>query len=67
MTGTYAQHSDGLVINARVIDTTTRQVLATGQTHIPNERLEGAIPGYDPLEALNQGLIIENRGGPVGR
>ncbi|WP_067986555.1 FlgO family outer membrane protein [Neptuniibacter pectenicola] len=67
VTGTYAQHSDGLVINARVIDTTTRQVLATGQSHIANERLEGAIPGYNPLEALNQGLIIENRGGPVGR
>jgi TolB-like protein len=67
VTGTYAQHSDGLVINARVIDTTTRQVLATGQSHISNERLEGGIPGYNPLEALNQGLIIENRGGPVGR
>jgi TolB-like protein len=67
VTGTYAQHSDGLVINARVIDTTTRQVLASGQSHISNERLEGGIPGYNPLEALNQGLIIENRGGPVGR
>lgn len=67
VTGTYAQHSDGLVINARVVDTTTRQVLATGQSHISNERLEGGIPGYNPLDALNQGLIIENRGGPVGR
>lgn len=66
VTGTYAQHSDGMVINARIIDTTTRQVLATGQSHIANERLEGNTPGYDPLEILNKGLIIENRGGPVG-
>lgn len=67
VTGTYAQHSDGIVINARVVDTTTRQVLATGQSHVSNERIEGGTPGYNPVEALNQGLIIENRGGPVGR
>lgn len=67
VTGTYAQHSDGLVINARVIDTTTRQVLASGQSHISNSRLEGGLPGYNPLEALNEGLIIENSRGPVGR
>jgi len=67
VTGTYAQHSDGIVVNARVIDTTTRQVLASGQSHIANSRLEGALPGYDPLESLNKGLIIENSSGPVGR
>jgi TolB-like protein len=67
VTGTYAQHSDGIVINARVIDTTTRQVLASGQSHIANSRLEGGLPGYDPLEALNKGMIIENGSGPVGR
>ncbi len=67
VTGTYAQHSDGLVLNTRVIDTTTRQVLATGQSHIINHRLEGMIPGYNPLEALNEGMIIENGGGPVER
>lgn len=67
VTGTYAQHSDGIVINARVIDTTTRQVLASGQSHIANSRLEGGLPGYNPLEALNKGLIIENGRGPVGQ
>lgn len=67
VTGTYAQHSDGMVINARVIDTTTRQVLATGQSHVSNARLEGGLPGYNPLEALNKGMIIENGTGPVGR
>lgn len=67
VTGTYAQHSDGIVVNARVIDTTTRQVLATGQTHIANSRLEGGLPGYNPLEALNEGMIIENGSGPVGK
>jgi len=65
VTGTYAQHSDGMVVNARVIDTTTRQVLASGQTHIPNARLEGGLPGYDPLQALNKGMIIENQHGPA--
>ncbi|WP_415885844.1 FlgO family outer membrane protein [Neptuniibacter sp. QD37_6] len=65
VTGTYAQHSDGMVINARVIDTTTRQVLATGQSHVSNARLEGGLPGYNPLKALNEDLIIENGSGPV--
>ncbi len=66
LTGTYARYPDGLVINARVLDTTTRQVLAAAQTHIPNERLEGRWPGYDPLAAQESGRIIENRQGPVG-
>ncbi|WP_235009148.1 FlgO family outer membrane protein [Marinobacterium lutimaris] len=66
LTGTYARQPNGLVINARVLDTTTRQVLASGQTHISNERLEGQWPGYDPLQALQSGMIIENRQGPVG-
>jgi TolB-like protein len=67
VTGTYAQHSDGIVVNARVIDTTTRQVVATGQSHIANSRLEGALPGYNPLQSLNKGLIIENSNGPAGQ
>lgn len=67
VTGTYAQHSDGIVVNARVIDTTTRQVVATGQSHIANSRLEGALPGYNPLQSLNKGLIIENPNGPAGQ
>lgn len=66
LTGTYAQHPDGVVINARVLDTTTRQVLASAQTHIPTARLEGAWPGYDPLKAAADGMIIENRYGPAG-
>lgn len=67
VTGTYAQHSDGIVVNARVIDTTTRQVVASGQSHIANSRLEGALPGYNPLQSLNKGLIIENSNGPAGQ
>ncbi|WP_432697624.1 FlgO family outer membrane protein [Marinobacterium sp. YM272] len=66
LTGTYARQPGGLVINARVLDTTTRQVLASGQTHIPTSRLEGQWPGYDPLKALQSGMIIENRQGPAG-
>ena len=67
VTGTYAQHSDGIVVNARVIDTTTRQVVANGQSHIANSRLEGALPGYNQLQSLNKGLIIENSNGPAGQ
>ncbi|WP_261843685.1 FlgO family outer membrane protein [Aliamphritea ceti] len=60
LTGTYARHPDGLVINARVLDTTTRQIMATGQSHVSVARLEGEIPGYDPLASDAAGLIIEN-------
>ncbi|RRC98634.1 hypothetical protein EHS89_13565 [Amphritea balenae] len=60
LTGTYSQHQDGIVINARVLDTTTRQILAASQTHIPSVRLEGALPGYDPVKAMDKGMIIEN-------
>ncbi|KAA0874659.1 FlgO family outer membrane protein [Nitrincola tapanii] len=66
LTGTYAAYPDGVVINARVIDTTTRQVLASAQSHIPNQRLEGRWPGYHPLDAIERGMIIENRQGPAG-
>ncbi|MEH6575859.1 MAG: FlgO family outer membrane protein [Amphritea sp.] len=60
LTGTYAQHPDGVIINARVLDTTTRQVLAAAQIHVPGSRLEGALPGYDPVKSLDSGMIIEN-------
>jgi len=66
LTGTYAVQPEGVVINARVLDTTTRQALASAQTHIPMDRLEGAWPGYDPLKASADGMIIENRQGPAG-
>jgi TolB-like protein len=65
LTGTYAHHPDGVVINARVLDTTTRQVLASAQTHIPNNRLEGGLPGFNPVDAMSRGYIIENGSGPV--
>ncbi|WP_417223611.1 FlgO family outer membrane protein [Amphritea sp.] len=60
LTGTYSQHQDGIIINARVLDTTTRQILASAQTNIPVARLEGALPGYDPIKAMDEGMIIEN-------
>ncbi|MDO6562598.1 FlgO family outer membrane protein [Amphritea sp. 1_MG-2023] len=60
LTGTYSQHQDGLIVNARVLDTTTRQVLAASQTNIPTVRLEGALPGYNPIKAMDEGMIIEN-------
>lgn len=66
LTGTYSRYPDGIVVNARVLDTTTRQVVASAQTHIPDERLEGALPGYNPLVALEKGMIIENSLGPIG-
>lgn len=60
LTGTYSQHPDGIVINARVLDTTSRQILAAAQTNIPSVRLEGELPGYDPIKAMDDGMIIEN-------
>ncbi|MCV6588093.1 MAG: FlgO family outer membrane protein [Marinobacterium sp.] len=60
LTGTYARYPDGIVINARVLDTTTRQVVASGQAHISNAELEGELPGYDPLTVMRRGMIIEN-------
>ncbi|UTW02942.1 hypothetical protein KDX31_16655 [Amphritea atlantica] len=60
LTGTYSQHPDGIIINARVLDTTSRQILAASQTNIPAVRLEGALPGYDPIKAMDDGMIIEN-------
>jgi len=66
LVGNYANYPDGLVINARVLDTTTRQVLAAGQVHIANEQLEGRLPGYDPLLAGEKGMIVETRGVPQG-
>lgn len=67
LTGTYARYPDGVVVNARVLDTTTRQVLASGQVHLPDSRLEGGAPGYDPIKAIQKGMIIENSLGPVGQ
>ncbi|WP_409525024.1 FlgO family outer membrane protein [Nitrincola sp. MINF-07-Sa-05] len=66
LTGTYAEYSDGVVVNARVLDTTTRQVIAAAQSHIPYQRFEETWPGYKPLQARERGMIIENRRGPVG-
>ena len=62
LTGTYARHGDGIVLNARVLDVITRQVVAAGQSHIAYSRLESFLPGYDPVDALNKGYIIENGG-----
>lgn len=66
LTGTYARYNGGIVINARVLDTTTRQVVASGQSHITDAQLEGDLPGYDPLTAMRKGMIIENGEGPKG-
>lgn len=66
LVGNYARYSAGYVINARVLDTTTRQVLAAGQVHIPDQTLEAEFPGYDPLGSGQRGMIIETRTGPGG-
>jgi TolB-like protein len=64
--GNYAHYPNGLVVNARVLDTTTRQVLAAGQVHIADQLLEGSLPGYDPLLAAEKGMIVETGGMPAG-
>lgn len=66
LVGNYGHYADGVVFNARVLDTTTRQVLAAGQVHVATELLEGRLPGYDPLLAAEKGMIVETGGVPQG-
>ncbi len=66
ITGNYGRYNEGVVVNARVLDTTTRQVLAAGQVHIADRLLEGSTPGYDSLRAIENGMIIETQQGPAG-
>lgn len=63
VTGNYFANSDGVVIRSRVLDTVTRQVVASGQSHMPRSALEGDYPGYNPLR-VREGMIIENGGVP---
>ncbi|WP_165840098.1 FlgO family outer membrane protein [Motiliproteus coralliicola] len=62
--GTYNVNSSGVTVNARMLDTVTQQVVATGQSDFGIEQLEGAFPGYDPFSSQD-GMIIENGGVPV--
>ncbi|OMH34043.1 hypothetical protein BGP75_12265 [Motiliproteus sp. MSK22-1] len=64
LSGTYIVNSDGILINARVLDVITRQVVATGQSQLASRDLEGGLPGYNPLDSRD-GMIIENGGVPV--
>ncbi len=64
LSGTYTVNSDVLIINARVLDTVTRQVVATGQAQLMAEQLEGRLPGYNPLDSRD-GMIVENGGVPL--
>lgn len=64
LSGSYSRNADSLVINARMLDTVTRQVVATGQAEIAVAELEGGLPGYDPLSSRD-GMIIENGGVPA--
>ncbi|WP_207062790.1 FlgO family outer membrane protein [Motiliproteus sp. SC1-56] len=64
LSGTYSTHSDGVVIQARLLDSVSRQVAATGQARVPSAALEGGLPGYNPLSS-QQGMIIENGGVPA--
>lgn len=64
LTGTYTVTPDGALLNARVLDTTSQQVVATGQSQLSTADLEGGLPGYNPLQSRD-GMIIENGGVPV--
>ncbi|MCW9052709.1 MAG: FlgO family outer membrane protein [Motiliproteus sp.] len=64
LSGTYIVNSDGIIINARVLDTVTKQVVATGQSQLSVGDLEGSLPGYNPLDSRD-GMIVENGGVPV--
>jgi TolB-like protein len=62
--GSFIVNSDGVTVNARVLDTVTNQVVATGQSEFGIEQLEGRLPGYDPFSSRD-GMIIENGGVPA--
>ncbi|MEH6822980.1 MAG: FlgO family outer membrane protein [Motiliproteus sp.] len=62
--GSYTVNSSGVTLNARMVDTITHQVVATGQSEFAIGQLEGAFPGYDPFSSRD-GLIIENGGVPA--
>lgn len=64
LSGSFSRNPDGVVVQARVLDTVTRQVVATGQAEIDVTELEGGLPGYDPLSS-RRGMIVENGGVPV--
>ena len=62
--GSYMVNSSGVTVNARMVDSITQQVVATGQSDFGVDQLEGALPGYDPFSSQD-GMIIENGGVPV--
>lgn len=62
--GSYIVNSDGVTVNARILDTVTNQVVATGQSDFGIDQLEGSLPGYDPFSSRD-GMIIENGGVPA--
>ncbi len=64
--GSYTVNSDGVTVNARMLDTVTNQVVATGQSEFGIQQLEGSLPGYDPFSS-REGMIIENGGVPVAQ
>ena len=64
LSGSYIVNSSGVTVNARMLDTITHQVVATGQSEFGIHQLEGALPGYDPFSSRD-GMIIENGGIPA--
>ncbi|WP_210396077.1 FlgO family outer membrane protein [Motiliproteus sediminis] len=64
LSGTFSAQGDGVTVNARMFDTITQQVVATGQSQIGLQALEGGLPGYSPFSSRD-GMIIENGGVPL--
>ena len=64
--GSYTVNSGGVTVNARMLDTVTKQVVATGQSEFGIQQLEGSLPGYDPFSS-REGMIIENGGVPAAQ
>ncbi|MEH6473281.1 MAG: FlgO family outer membrane protein [Halopseudomonas sp.] len=64
LSGSYIVNSAGVTVNARMVDTITHQVVATGQSEFGVRQLEGSLPGYNPFSSRD-GMIIENGGVPA--
>lgn len=53
LSGTYTNHQEGTIVNARMINIANGMVVSTAQTNIPREIAEAIFGSYHPEEASN--------------
>jgi TolB-like protein len=60
LTGTFSRNSNGVLVNARIIDMRTKMVETTAQSLIPQQYLSGASNSFGRA-SVNRGYLM--RGG----